>query len=401
MPSYNIVELCGIQKCRRIKGHKGMHNPYPKEAWDFFNDIDKKKIDKAGYATPRGGSKGAYQNHVYRNGKVIIPYERLNDVNLGVYKDTYVVRLFPEQYFSALGIPKTEFMLEESQVVVGENAFVLYRSYESLDIFPPPLDWKVRYLTKESYGEIEEVNRRGKITEDAGHYVFRLPTIGNRKKDEEGPPQGIFAPEYAEQEVNFLSQCVLAWLSVHTVGSPYTSTQATHTRVILAQENLDNIDTYEYKGVLGQGLTKCPLCMRFIKYEELHSTVTFSEEAGLENAGNQVKGATRSTIVNLFHLSPLIYSELRHVPENVAWGHATCNTRLGQRKCYSLAELIEMELKIGIVRPEGIETFGWLSEDHTMIRSPNGAVWIQLHGDVAEFDPPTDDHTSDFETVTP
>ena len=47
-----------------------------------------------------------------------------------------------------------------------------------------------------------------------------------------------------------------------------------------------------------------------------------------------------------------------------------------------------MELKVGIIRPEGIETFGWISEDLKMIRSPEGAVWIQLHGDIAEEDPP-------------
>jgi hypothetical protein len=47
-----------------------------------------------------------------------------------------------------------------------------------------------------------------------------------------------------------------------------------------------------------------------------------------------------------------------------------------------------MELKVGIIKPEGIETFGWISEDHKMIRSPNGAVWIQLHGDIAEHVPP-------------
>lgn len=43
-----------------------------------------------------------------------------------------------------------------------------------------------------------------------------------------------------------------------------------------------------------------------------------------------------------------------------------------------------MHNKLGIIRPEGIETFGWISDDYQMIRSPNGAVWIQLHGDMDE-----------------
>ena len=55
---------------------------------------------------------------------------------------------------------------------------------------------------------------------------------------------------------------------------------------------------------MSHGLTKCPLCMRFIRYDELHATVSFDEESGLENAGFQVGDTTRSTIVNLFHLVP-------------------------------------------------------------------------------------------------
>ena len=43
-----------------------------------------------------------------------------------------------------------------------------------------------------------------------------------------------------------------------------------------------------------------------------------------------------------------------------------------------------MGLKVGVIRPEGIETFGWITTDYRMIRSPNGAVWIQLNGDVAD-----------------
>ena len=100
--------------------------------------------------------------------------------------------------------------------------------------------------------------------------------------------------------------------------------------------------------------------MRFIKYEELHKMVSFEDASGLANAAMQVVGATRSTIVNLFHLEPLVYRSLVHIPQNVAWGHAVCNTRLGQRRCYSLAELIAMNRKVGVVREEGVETFGWI-----------------------------------------
>lgn len=83
-----------------------------------------------------------------------------------------------------------------------------------------------------------------------------------------------------------------------------------------------------------------------------------------------------------------------HIPSNVAWGHAVCNTHLGQRPCLSLAQIKQMGRKVGIINPDGsIETFGWISDDDRMIRSPLGAVWIQLNGDMAgdEDTPPEPD----------
>ena len=84
--------------------------------------------------------------------------------------------------------------------------------------------------------------------------------------------------------------------------------------------------------------------------------VAFETAEGVKNPAGQVEGATRSTIVNLFHLTPLRYDTIAHIPQSVAWGRAVCNTRLGQRQCISLAEIIEMGLKVGVIRPEGIET---------------------------------------------
>ncbi len=118
--------------------------------------------------------------------------------------------------------------------------------------------------------------------------------------------------------------------------------------------------------------------------------MSFEDAVVNDNAAEQIEGATRSTIVNLFHILPLRYDSIRHIPANVAWGHAICNTRLGQRPCHSLAEPMETDLKVGIIREEGIETFGWISSDYEMIRSPLGGVWIQLSRDMDgdEFTPP-------------
>ena len=119
--------------------------------------------------------------------------------------------------------------------------------------------------------------------------------------------------------------------------------------------------------------------MKHIRYSELHDQISFADEASLLNASEQVVNATRSTVVNLFHMAPLTYSDIEHIPQNVAWGHAICNTKLGQRKCYSLFELMADGSKVGIVDGEGvISTFGWISKNLEIIRSPVGAVWIRI-----------------------
>jgi len=384
MPTDNQSSLCGSQRCRKFSGHTGRHSPHPSEAWSFFDQKDKDKLGKAGFATPRGGAKGAYQNHVIRSNRVIIPYERVASIPLNVYKDGYVIRLLPEQYFERSARPKQEFRSPSSQIVVGENAFVLYRTHESFSRFPPLRGWEIRGLVQDG----RRVSERGEGIEDTGHYVLRLPTLGSRARRDEGPPQGIFAPEYADADTNYLCKCVLAWLTIHTVESPYTTSQAILLKTILEQERLLDDSVWEYRGTMRHGLTACPLCSKFIHYPELHDMLRLDEEEALENAAVQVEGATRSTIVNLFHLDPLRYGSVEHLPSKVAWGHATCNTRLGQRKCFPLQELIDSGAKVGIIRPDGIETFGWISTNWEMIRSPRGSVWIRLCDDGAD-EPPT------------
>jgi hypothetical protein len=309
---------------------------------------------------------------------VIVPFERLNEANLGLFENGYVVRLFPEQYFEAPGVPRGEFAAENAAVSVGVNAFVLYRTYEALENYPPMPAWQLRRLSLHG----EPVGERSRQVEDGGHYVFRLASTGAKPENHNGPPQGIFAPEYANEDQNYLAKCVLAWLIITAHGSPYTTQQAQHLLAILEAADLADFASYEVRGAMRHGLTTCPLCLRVIRYEQLHTLVSFDEEVGLVNAGVQVAGATRSTEANLFHLIPLVYGSLQHIAAGVAWGHANCNTRLGQRRCYSLTELQEMNLKVGILREERVDTIGWISDDYSMIRSPMGAVWIRLSEDM-------------------
>lgn len=368
------MPLCMIDSCRKPHGHTGLHDPFPSSAWGFMARKDKDKITKAGFATPRGGAKGAYQNHVLRSNKVIVPFERLDQAPLDSYENGYVVRIFPEQYFEAAGQIKPIFTQPDSPRI-GLNAFILYRTYDQLENFPPLPNWSIRSLTLNGM----PVSDRGAGVVDSGEYVLRIAAHGNRPARTDGPPQGIFAPEYASESINFLAKCTLAWLTTHTVDSPYVATQSSHIEEILSEAGMFNPREWERMGLLRGGFTSCPLCMKHINYDELHDQVSFNDEASLLNAAEQVENATRSTIVNLFHMVPLTYSDVEHTPQNIAWGHAICNTKLGQRKCFSLHDLILSGSKVAVIDVNGIaSTFGWISENYEMIRSPIGAVWIRI-----------------------
>lgn len=374
------MALCGTDGCRRRHGHSGSHELYPTKAWDFLSEKDKKKLAKAGFATPRGGEKGAYQNHVARNNKVIVPFERLAGLDLTHFQDGYVIRVFADQYFSAPQAVRPEFV--DNGVVVGENAFVLYRTHDQYETLPPSPGWEVRYLEKNG----ARVDRRGDGVTDHGHYVLRIAAHGNRGEIVEGAPQGIFAPEYCDAENNFLSKCLLAWLITQTIDSPYVAVQGEWLEDILHSEGILDKALFERRGLTRNGLTNCPLCLKQIRYSELHETISFTEEDALLNAAAQILNATRSTIVNLFHVQPLTYSDVCHNAQNVAWGHAICNTKLGQRRCFSVAELEDMGIKIAVLRGDRFETFAWASDSFEMLRSPRGAVWIRITSDHLEAD---------------
>lgn len=368
------MTLCSIDACRKLLGHRGQHDSYPSTPWAFMVSKDKDKLSKAGFATPRGGAKGAYQNHVLRSNKVIVPYERLSQAPLASYQDGFVIRIFPDQYFDAAGQVKAAFS-QPGAPRIGIDAFILYRTHSQLTNFPPLPGWNIRSLNLNG----APVSDRVVGAVDSGEYVLRIAAHGNRAARSEGPPQGIFAPEYATENTNHLAKCMLAWLTVHTVDSPYVATQAEHLEAILQDAALLRPREWESMGLLRSGHTTCPLCMKHIRYSELHDQVSFAEEASLLNAAEQVEHATRSTVVNLFHMVPLTYSDIEHIPQNVAWGHAICNTKLGQRRCHPLAELVVDGSKVGVVSDDGIiSTFGWISQNLEMIRSPAGAVWIRI-----------------------
>lgn len=331
-----------------------------------MSDRDKKKLAKAGFATPRGGGKNAYQNHVSRSNRVIVPFERLGDVDLDLFADGYVVRLLPEQCFSGPG--ELHPQLEDLGIEVGPDAFVLYRTHDAYDVEFPPLDgWQPRGLQTG-----EQARRRG--VPDTGEYVARLsnPTRA------EGLPQGIFAPEYATRVDNLLCQATLAWLIGRVRANPYRDEQFSHIARFLDEADVELISTdrLEEEGIVVRGEARCPLCGRPLLYKELHEMLDLTEAAGLANAGVQIIGATRSTAINLFHMQPLLYGrELHHRPRLVAWGHAICNTLLGQRACIPLHQMAAEGFELS--RKDG-GPWGFSSTDESMLRSEDRGVWARL-----------------------
>ena len=183
------LTLCGVNRCRLPFEHDGNHDPFPTKAWGFMRPNDKKKLVKAGFATPRGGAKGAYQNHVVRSNQVIIPFEKYHLAPLDAYADGYVIRLLPEQYFESAGVVKSEFLRPNNTVQIGKNAFVLYRTHVAFKRFPPLAGWEIRHLEK---GE-ESTTKRGKGVQDRGHYVLRISTASaGEGRLVDGAPQGLF-----------------------------------------------------------------------------------------------------------------------------------------------------------------------------------------------------------------
>lgn len=377
-----MIHICENLNCNLPANHKGDHSFICKKAWEAkFTKDDINKIQKAGYCTPRGGAKGGYQNHVNRNSKVIIPYEKLSEVNLYNYKDGYVIRIFPSQYFTGKHTVNKDF-IDNPLVSVGENAFVLYRTYEDYETLPPLPEWKIRSVLKynkqtQKY-DIPSDNRRGDII-DCGHYLLRISNSGTNKKQNqfEGPAQGIFAPEYADANTNFLCQAVLAWLIIKTENSPYNECDFEYLKAILQKHGLLNSPHYENEHIMHDGKTTCPLCQRVIMHKDLNELISFDDEEGLTNSTKQV-GSTRSTKVNLFHMVPLCYSSLENIPTQVSWGHATCNTRLGQRRCFSYHDLLNTNIKVEIDKGQDKQLLGYTNENQNFIRSKNGDVWIRI-----------------------
>lgn len=353
--------------CLKLSAHRGVHSPRP-AVWGGITDDPeqrtRKKIVKAGFATPRGGAKGGYQNHVSRSSRVIIPWEHASKVDFRNYEQGATVRVTAPQAVDLIHRGLLNDFEDRLTVSVGDDewpAFILYRSSADRGALPFESHWQPCYHVVNGV----EVNRRSSAGTDLGHYLERVP-----KQTPSGLPQGIFAPEYTGRVENYASQVLLTHLAYKTEGHGQDPNGA-HVAAILEHLGLYDEALWLRNGAIdGHGTTACPLCARPIGSEELHETIDPSQVPGLANSGVQL-AETRSTLVNLYHLRPLLYAtSLGHGPTNIAWGHAHCNTFLAQRRSYSLAELQD-----GQFHPD-VNLF-W-DESETFIRSEDGRAWVSV-----------------------
>jgi len=209
------------------------------------------------------------------------------------------------------------------------------------------------------------VARRNIDGEDFGHYLARIP-----RGLTAGIQQGIFAPEYVGRKENYACQILLTYLTYKTVGQK-ADANFEHVQLILEELKLLDVESFKLKGILNSSEeTSCPLCMRPIESSELHEAIDPSQVPGLANSGVQL-AETRSTLVNLYHLQPLLYDRiLGHTSRNIAWGHAHCNTFLAQRKSYSLDELK--------VTGKVISSKLYSDESGVFIRSEDNRAWVSV-----------------------
>lgn len=365
------LELCkkvtANSVCLKARGHSARCDAQP----SLWNNIEmdaekrtKKKIIKAGFATPRGGDKGGYQNHVSRSSRVIIPFEHSENIDFSNYAQGAVVRVTAPQALVLLqngNLREVQDYFEVNIAGTWQRAFLLYRSERDLASLPPRQGWlpcghRIKGL---------ESNRRSATGQDFGHYLARIP-----RGRSEGIQQGIFAPEYAGKEENYACQILLTYLSYKTIGH-VPDKNLDHVELVLLELGLLDTETMKLKGLINDsGETACPLCTRPIEYAELHEAIDPSQVPGLANSGVQL-AETRSTLVNLFHLKPLLYStELGHTSANIAWGHAHCNTFLSQRRSFSLKEL-------AITGEKVTEDLYW-DATKSFIRSSDNRAWVSV-----------------------
>ncbi len=348
-----------------------------KIAYDVFPYALKKKLEKTKEA--RSG-KGIYKRRNSRNYRVIMSYStfvRLSEIGeneLDKYKNGYIVRIQPQQYFEG-GVKN------DNRIVLGKNAFIYYKSIHDYRQYPPKKEWK---QVAELYTSSEKIehkpewigeyatfiqNTKPQITSHIcgdNKNIFNNETkkdYKNRIKEKYRPddkkiPQqagiGNFDYDYCTNKEMDLVILQLSYLIMTVPGMDEQliayykefgeEAKFDNKAVSLLEldddkykkfykDKLDELEKacYEYNLLNKEQLKNiraisqnedflpvCPLCLETLNSAE------FLEIAD-QVEGREEEDNTRSKIA-LMHINALRPGEFNHRTYNLAWGHRMCNT---------------------------------------------------------------------------
>lgn len=348
-----------------------------KIAYDVFPYALKKKLDK----TKEGRvGKGIYKRRNLRNYRVIMSYStfvrlsKIGENELDKYENGYIVRIQPRQYFEG-GVK------DDNRIVLGENAFIYYKSIHDYRQYPPKEEWKQVAELYTSSEKIEDKpewigeyatfiqNTKPQITSHIcgkSKNVFNNETkkdYMNRIKEKYRPddkkiPQqagiGNFDYDYCTNKEMDLVILQLSYLIMTVPGMDEQliayykefgeEAKFGNKAVSLLeldddkykefyQDKLDKLEKacYEYDLLNKEQLKNiraisqnedflpvCPLCLETLNSAE------FLEIAD-QVEGREEEDNTRSKIA-LMHVNALRPGEFNHRTYNLAWGHRMCNT---------------------------------------------------------------------------
>ena len=328
---------------------------------DAFPKELKKRINKTREA--RTG-KGVYKRRNKRDYRVIMhlnTYKKIkenNDEIFNKYKNGYVVRVKPDEYFTDNGEIKSSF---PETLELGKNAFLyfktiehwdkyksycsnfdeVYELYERSETVDNDDQWTgkiCKYISnkrpqikslichsgrmneeqileynelKRTYPEIENLpNQTGlgnfdydyasadeieNVRYQLSMMIFRVPGMKNELK--------LRTPNLTDRKINNVGEHIISFCN---------------------EKNLYNLEKLtKIRALDEEGIPICPLCLEKLNAESFFKII--DQDEGREEEDN-----TKSEIV-LMHINPLTPGKFNHSVYNLGWGHNDCNTIQGEK----------------------------------------------------------------------
>ncbi len=285
-------------------------------------DFIQTKIYKTGQT--RGADDDViYQNRVGRNSTVLIPYD-FYDVCVHAkpegFENGFIVLIDPDKFFT---IPDYETKLKSQNIILGENALLLYGTRTQWETYNPTAKGLIPATSRVSPLDGKFISRVASTTSDEKNRENHGFTTTGKKG------AGIRVYEYASKKI--IDQCriqleYLFWSCYDSIERCVTFGLKREDAMVRKEYNETNAenDGLNCKETLLQkrmididGHTVCPLCL-----EKLSSQGFFDKVAQAE--GRSVHDLT-VTQINLFHIQELRIGQYNHTPYNLGWGHHHCN----------------------------------------------------------------------------